>query len=154
MDHEVRTADVGDAEAIARLLHDFNTEFEEVTPGPPALAARMRELIAGDDTVTLLVGGGPDGLAVLRFRPSIWTAGLECYLAELYVVPDLRGQGRGRALMEAAIDLARARGADSMDLGTEEDDVAARALYESLGFTNRQGPDGPLSFYYERDLSG
>ena len=40
-----------------------------------------------------------------------------------------------------------------MDLGTSEDDVAARALYESLGFINREGgPDGPISYYYERAL--
>ena len=101
----------------------------------------------------LLGGAESHGLAVLRFRPSIWSEALECYLAELYVVPDRRGQGLGRALMEAAIELARERGADYMDLGTSEDDVAARALYESLGFNNREGkPDGPVSYYYERVL--
>jgi ribosomal protein S18 acetylase RimI-like enzyme len=48
---------------------------------------------------------------------------------------------------------ARARGAAHIDLGTSEDDVAARALYESAGFTNREGvPDGPRMLYYERDL--
>ena len=31
--------------------------------------------------------------------------------------------------------------------------MAARALYESEGFTNREGrPDGPVMFFYERDL--
>ncbi len=34
--------------------------------------------------------------------------------------------------MEGAIKLAREEGADHMDLGTSEDDVAARHLYESL----------------------
>jgi len=123
-----------------------------VTPGTAALAERVRELL-GEDFVVLLAGPGPEGLAVLRFRPAISTAGLECYLAELYVVPDRRGQGLGRELMETAIDLARERGADYMDLGTSEDDVAARGLYESLGFTNREGrPDGPVMYYYEREL--
>jgi ribosomal protein S18 acetylase RimI-like enzyme len=148
-----RRAEIADAEDIGRLLHDFNTEFDELTPGPQALAERMRQLIGGGETAVLLVGDGPDGLAVLRFRRSIWTAGLECYLAELYVVPQLRGQGRGRALMEAAIDLARGEGADYMDLGTSEDDVVARALYESLGFRNREGkPGGPVMYFYEREL--
>ena len=78
----------------------------------------------------------------MRFRPSIWTEGLECYLAELYVVPPLRGQGRGRALMEAAIVFAKERGADYMELNTGEDDVAARALYESLGFSSSEGKPG------------
>ena len=149
----VRRAEVADAEAIALLLHAFNTEFDEPTPGPRALAERIRELLAAGETKVLLGGSGPDGLAVLRFRPALWTPGLECYLAELYVVPDQRGQGLGRAMMEAAIELARAEGADHMDLGTGEDDVAARALYESLGFSNREGkPDGPVNYFYEREL--
>jgi ribosomal protein S18 acetylase RimI-like enzyme len=149
----VRRAEIADAEAIGRLLHDFNTEFEEVTPGPAKLAERIRELLPADDLEVLLAGDGPDGLAVLRFRPSLWTEALECYLAELYVAPDRRGQGLGRALMEASIQLAREKGADYMDLGTAETDHAARALYESLGFSNREGkPDGPLNYFYEREL--
>jgi ribosomal protein S18 acetylase RimI-like enzyme len=149
----VHRATVADAEPIGRLLHDFNSEFDEPTPGPRALAERFRELLAGDETLVLLGGDGPHGLAVLRFRPGIWTRALECYLAELYVVPERRGHGLGRALMEAAIELARQNGADHMDLGTSEDDVAARALYESLGFSNREGkPDGPINYFYEREL--
>jgi ribosomal protein S18 acetylase RimI-like enzyme len=152
-DHSVRRADASDAEVVGRLLHDFNTEYDEPTPGPAALAERVRRLLAGGDTVVLVGGAGPDGLAVLRFRLSIWTEGLECYLAELYVVPDRRGQGLGRALMEAAMKHAREQGADYMDLGTSEDDVAARGLYESLGFSNREGkPDGPVNYFYEREL--
>ena len=149
----VREAGLEDCDALGQLLHDFNREYDDPTPGPAALAERLRELLSTGDTVVLLGGAGPDGLAVLRFRRSIWTPGLECYLAELYVVPPRRGHGLGRALMEAAMDLARRRGADYMDLGTGEDDVAARALYESLGFSNREGrPDGPVNYYYEREL--
>jgi ribosomal protein S18 acetylase RimI-like enzyme len=149
----VRRASVRDADAAGRLLDDFNREFDEPTPGPQVLAERVRALLEHGDTIVLLGGEGPDGLAVLRFRPAIWTAALECYLAELYVAPDRRGQGLGRALMQEAVEVARAEGADHMDLGTGEDDVAARALYESLGFDNRGGrPDGPVNYFYERDL--
>jgi ribosomal protein S18 acetylase RimI-like enzyme len=149
----VRLATASDADAVGRLLHDFNTEFDDITPGPAALAARFRELLAEGELTVLVADPGPAGLAVLRFRPSLWTPALECYLAELYVVPDQRGQGIGRALLTAAIDTARSTGADYMDLGTSEDDVAARALYESFGFSNREGrPDGPVMYVYEREL--
>jgi len=149
----VRRANGEDAVAVGRLLHDFNREFEEPTPGPDALADRVRTLLDHGDTIVLLCGEGPDGLAVLRFRPAIWDAALECYLAELYVVPGRRGQGLGRALMEEAIAVARAEGTTHMDLGTSEDDIAARALYESLGFSNRaRKPDGPANYFYEREL--
>jgi ribosomal protein S18 acetylase RimI-like enzyme len=149
----VRRATVADAAAIGRLLHDFNTEYDDPTPGPDRVAERIGELLAGGDTAVLLGGAGPDGLAVLRFRPSLWSQALECYLAELYVAPPHRGRGLGRALMNAAIELARSEGADYMDLGTSEADVVARTLYESLGFSNREGkPDGPVNYYYERNL--
>jgi len=147
----VRRAQPEDAGDVARLPYDFNTEFDQPTPEPPQLAERIREVM-GADTIVLLAGDGPDGVAVLRFRLSLWSSGKECYLAELYVAPQRRGQGLGRALMETAIEVARQEGADWMDLGTSEDDVAARALYESLGFVNREGPDGPIAYFYEREL--
>jgi GNAT superfamily N-acetyltransferase len=149
----VRRASAADASTIRQLLHDFNQEYGAPTPGPSVLAERIGRLLGAAGAVVLVGGPGPDGLAVLRFRPGIWGEGLECHLAELYVAPSQRGHGLGRALMEAAIDQARGLGADHSDLGTGEDDVAARALYESLGFTNRDGgPDGPVTYFYQREL--
>jgi ribosomal protein S18 acetylase RimI-like enzyme len=153
----VRLATIEDAAAIGRLLDDFNREYDDPTPGPAALAARIVDLLPAGEIDVLLIesagSDGPDGLAALRFRPAIWSEGLECYLAELYVVPGRRGRGLGRRLMLATIDFARSRGADRIELGTSEDDVAARALYESLGFVNRERPpDGPVMYFYEREL--
>jgi GNAT superfamily N-acetyltransferase len=146
----VRVATTADAEAIGRLLHDFNSEFGDPTPGPAKLAERVRALLAAGEITALVADAG---VAVLYFRPSLWTEALECYLAELYVVPDRRGQGLGRELLDAAISVARDTGADYMCLATSEGDVAARALYESSGFSHREGdPEGPPMYYYEREL--
>ena len=151
--HVPRHAGVGEAAVVAQLLHDFNREFDEPTPPVDELAERVAELIAGGESVVLLIGEDPLGLAVLRFRPAIWSTGLECYLAELYVRPSSRGRGLGRALMEAALREARERGADTMEIGVDEPDLAARRLYESLGFSNRSGGTaGPLMYLYELDL--
>jgi ribosomal protein S18 acetylase RimI-like enzyme len=151
--HPVRLAGVADAPRIGQLLHDFQIEFGDETPGPEGVAARVVELLRTGETSVLLGGDPPRGVAVLRFRPAIFTPALDCYLAELYVEPPARGRGLGRALMEAAIEHARERGADRMDLGTSEQDAAARGLYESLGFSNREGgPDGPIQYCYERPL--
>ena len=148
-----RRAGPEDAEAIGRLLHDFNSEYGDFTPGPGQLARRVGDLLDSGQVSVVLAGDGPDGLALMRFRPSLWSETLDCYLEELYVVPDKRGGGIGRALMEAAMELARAAGAAHMDLGTGEDDTAARALYEKLGFDNREGkPDGSIQYFYEREL--
>jgi ribosomal protein S18 acetylase RimI-like enzyme len=150
----VRRATRDDAPAVGQLLHDFNREYDEPAPAPAAIAERIAELVdGGDETIVLLADGsaGPDGLAVLRLRPNLWSRAQECHLAELYVIPERRRQGRGLALMEAAMATARAAGADRMDLGTGEDDTGARALYERLGFTNREGSGAP-SLFYEREL--
>jgi ribosomal protein S18 acetylase RimI-like enzyme len=149
----VRLASAADALAFGRLLHAFNVEFGETTPDAETIAERAARLIARGEVTVLFAGEGPDGFAELRFRPSLYTGALDAYLEELYVVPQRRGHGLGRALLEAAMDHARQRGAARIDLNTSMDDVAARALYESAGFTNREGgADGPQMLYYERDL--
>jgi ribosomal protein S18 acetylase RimI-like enzyme len=149
----IRLAIGADASAFGTLLHAFNVEFGESTPDAAVIAERAAPLIESGEVTVLLAGEGPDGFAQLRFRPSLYTGALDAYLEELYVVPERRGQGLGRALLQAAMAHARERGAARIDLGTSEVDVAARALYESAGFTNREGgPDGPRMLYYERDL--
>jgi ribosomal protein S18 acetylase RimI-like enzyme len=149
----IHRAEVDDAGEVARLLDDFNREYDEYTPGVETLTERARQLISEEEMTVLLADDPPVGLAVLRFRPSIWFEAPEAYLAELYVAPDRRGEGLGRELLDAALELARERGAACIDLGTSEDDTAALSLYESAGFTNREGrPDGPKMLYYEREL--
>jgi ribosomal protein S18 acetylase RimI-like enzyme len=149
----VRLAEAGDASDIARLLDAFNREYDEPTPGVEVLAERAARLIDRGEIIVFLAADGPDGVAQLTFRTSIWSDAPDAYLAELYVAPERRGQGLGRALLDAAIDAARAAGAEVIDLNTSDGDVAAIGLYESAGFTNREGrPDGPPMRYYELDL--
>jgi ribosomal protein S18 acetylase RimI-like enzyme len=150
----VRRATPDDAATVGQLLYDFNREYDEPAPAPAEIAARIAELVeGGDETIVLLIDGpeGPDGVAVLRLRPNLWSRALECYLAELYVIPTRRRRGQGLALMEAAMATARTAGADRMDLGTGEDDTGARALYKRLGFTNCESSGAP-SLFYEREL--
>jgi ribosomal protein S18 acetylase RimI-like enzyme len=150
---DLRLAKAEDAADVARLLHDFNTECDEPTPGVAALTEYSRRLLVEGEMSVLLAGDGPDGLSLIRFRPCVWTGSPEAHLQELYVVPALRGQGIGRALLEATMKLAREAGATGIDLNTGETDTAARALYKSAGFTNREGsPDGPSMLFYEREL--
>jgi ribosomal protein S18 acetylase RimI-like enzyme len=152
-DPETRRASAADAAAVAHLLHDFNSEYDEPTPGVEALAGHARDLLDGGEVVALLAGPGPDGFALLRFHRSIYDGRPDAYLQELYVAPASRGRGLGRALLEAAMAAARVEGARHLDLTTSEGDVEALSLYASAGFTNREGgPDGPRMLYLERDL--
>jgi ribosomal protein S18 acetylase RimI-like enzyme len=149
----VRRATTADAADLGRLLYEFNTEFSSPTPDAETLGERIAEFIEHNRSTFLLIGEGPDGFAQITYKPVVYIEGLSAHLQELYVVPKRRARGLGRALLEAAMEVAREEGAEHMDLGTSEDDKAARALYESAGFINREdGPEGPVMFVYERDL--
>jgi ribosomal protein S18 acetylase RimI-like enzyme len=155
MTEPVRVADVADAPRIAELLHDFNDEYEDYTPPVAVLERRVRALIEADEMIVVLGGEPPFGVGVLRLRPTLFTENpdaLDAYLQELYVVPDRRGEGLGGAMLELVMEVARERGATWIELGTSEDDDRARALYERMGFTNREGEGGPVMYVYEREL--
>ena len=142
--------------AAAQMLHDFNLEYDEPSPPPSELAARLTELVAAGG-ILVLVGrssdtGTPVGVAVVRLMASLWSQGQEAYLAELYVVPDHRGEGYGRELITQAMDASRAQGADYAFLITSEEDQLAQRLYEAAGFRRTEGEDGPLMLAYEREL--
>lgn len=104
-----------DVADTADLLRAFNLEYGEPAPPVAEIAARLAELIEARH-VTALIARDPEtgeavGSAVLRIQPSILDRTQEAYLAELYVVPDRRGQGYGRALITEAIRVAREQGA-------------------------------------------
>jgi ribosomal protein S18 acetylase RimI-like enzyme len=147
----VRVAADRAALAVAgRLLHEFNTHYDDPSPGAEALAARLADLVGRGETEVLL--GGEVAVLVIRYRPSLWSLADEAYLAELWVDPSGRRTGLGRALVRAALERARARGCDFIYLATSEDDVEARHLYESEGFHRTEGVGGPLAFHYEQEL--
>ena len=150
-DPAVRLAEPGDAPSVALMLHDFNREFEEPVPAPGEMATRLRDLLESAAITVLLAEG--EGMVILRFQPALLTESLDCYLEEVYVVPARRRRRIGTALMNAALSHAQYRGAGYIYLGTGEDDVGARALYERLGFSNRGGHEGgPVNYFYEREL--
>jgi len=112
------------------MLHDFNSEFGEPTPGAAVLEPRVVAFVASQTKTYLLGGEGPDGFAQVAFIPSIWADEPVGHLDELYVRPSRRGQGIGRGLMNAVLALARERGTPGMEVVTGEDDVAAPVIRE------------------------
>lgn len=73
------------------------------------------------------------GFACLYFTGSSIHAADIVYLSDLFVAKDARGRGTGRALMEAAVEVARGRGARHIEWLTAIDNRPAQALYERLG---------------------
>jgi GNAT superfamily N-acetyltransferase len=148
-----RLATVADADEAARLLHDFNTEFETPSPGPDVLADRLRDLLAGDRTLVVLAGSPAVAVAVVTLRPNVWYAGPVALLDELYVVPHLRGRGIGSTIIELLVTTARATGVDLIEINVDEGDVDAQRFYERHGFSPTEEGSTERALYYARELA-
>jgi ribosomal protein S18 acetylase RimI-like enzyme len=111
---------------VERLLGDPETEFLLAAPADDAPAA---------------------GVAQLRFRYGIWRAGGDCLLEDLYVDAAARGAGLGRALVEATLARARARGCRRVELDVNEANATAQRLYGSFGFSATSNTYGARDLY-------
>lgn len=78
------------------------------------------------------VDGTPQGFAIHQHHPSTWVMGDDGYLEDLYVAPEARGQGIGRALIEDLIALGRQRGWQRLYWLTEIENGTARKLYDQF----------------------
>jgi GNAT superfamily N-acetyltransferase len=65
-------------------------------------------------------------------HPSTWAEGPYCYLEDLFVAPDVRGSGAGRALIATVETWAREQGCDQVYWLTAETNATARGLYDKV----------------------
>jgi GNAT superfamily N-acetyltransferase len=85
------------------------------------------ELLAARDGGGLILG-----YACLYWHFSSLAAVETVLMNDLFVAPEARGRGIGRALIEASRDVARARGAGWLEWATAPDNHTAQRLYDSL----------------------
>jgi putative acetyltransferase len=130
----VRRAVVEDAEALARVYAAVVPEGFLGAQPPVDVAARterVREMISAD---------GPEAAWVLEEDGQIvGEAGVTARVSGVLslgmaILPEARGRGGGRALLEAVIEHARGCGAHKVDLEVWADNARAIALYATAGF--------------------
>jgi GNAT superfamily N-acetyltransferase len=71
-------------------------------------------------------------IAHTSFRNSTWSENQELYLEDLFVEPNQRGKGLGRALIEATAAFGRQHGSPKIYWQTHRDNATAQRLYDSL----------------------
>ena len=138
---DVTVARVGvtDLPVLMPLVRAY-CDFYGVDPRDDRLIALSRALIDDPGEGVQLLARGEDG-SPLGFATVYWTwqtldAARVGVMNDLYVVPDARGQGVGRLLIEHCRGLCRKRGAAKLAWDTAPDNETARRLYDSTGATS------------------
>jgi ribosomal protein S18 acetylase RimI-like enzyme len=149
----IREADFGDrrdADAIVAVLDSYAVD---PIGGGEALSKEVRERVVPalrDHPTSLvllaLLDDAPVGVAVCFFGLSTFRASPLLNIHDLAVLPQHRGQGVGRALLQAAEEHARGKGCCRLTLEVR-DDNAARGLYRRFGFDDSMlGSSVPTRF--------
>ncbi|HMT04325.1 MAG: GNAT family N-acetyltransferase [Solirubrobacterales bacterium] len=133
----LRIAGPGDVAPVTRLVGGFRDFLGGSSPSNAEIEATAGILLRDRSTEFLLIGEPETGFAQIRFRLSVWNAAEDAWLEDLFVEEVARGEGYGRMLVEAAIERARSRGCDRIQLDVNAANESALSLYESVGFVPR-----------------
>jgi GNAT superfamily N-acetyltransferase len=143
-----------DVAAVTSLMVAFRDWMGYDEPSADLVGRVVEELVRDPHTEYLLAAPARNaaaaGICQLRFRLSVWTGAEDCWLEDLYVRDGARRGGLGRALVDAAVDRARARGCKRIELDVNEEDPQALAFYRSTGFTLEPKPPGRNLFIGRR----
>ena len=150
---DLRLATAADANEVAQLLHDFNTEFDTPSPGPGVLAPRLRRLLAGDVTFAVLAARPAVAFALVTVRPNVWYDGPVALLDELYVAPAHRNGGIGSAVIRFVEAEARRRRVSSIEINVDADDLDAQRFYERHGWSGYDDATGERAFFYAKEFA-
>jgi GNAT superfamily N-acetyltransferase len=110
-------------------------EFYKSTISPEQTELTWKRLINNELKMFGFVAENKDGVIGFThclFRPSTWTETDYCYLEDLFVDPNIRGKGVGRALMEKVVEFAKQKESKRVYWTTQEFNKTARVLYDSI----------------------
>lgn len=110
-------------------------EFYKSTISPEQTELTWKRLINNELKMFGFVAENEDGVIGFThclFRPSTWTETDYCYLEDLFVDPNIRGKGVGRALMEKVVEFAKEKKSKRVYWTTQEFNKTARILYDSI----------------------
>ncbi len=134
----IRSATVDDVPQILAFIRGL-AEYEQLLGELEATEERLRATLfpaAGHppaECVLAIEDGQPAGFALFFTNYSTFLARPGLYVEDVFVVPDRRGRGIGKALMLHLARLANQRGCGRMDWSVLDWNAPAIAFYESLG---------------------
>ena len=128
----VRPAGPGDLPGLVPLFLGY-LDFYGERAERDEVADYLTDLLEAGDSIVLVAERDAAAIGFAHLFPTP-TMASRWILHDLFVAPVARRAGAGRALLGAALEQARERGAGLLSLETAHDNVVARSLYETEGF--------------------
>ena len=133
---EIRPAHVEDVPVILELIRDLAT-YERAPDEVTATEEQLVDVLFGErpaaEVLLAFEGQSPVGLAVYFYNFSTWLGRAGLYLEDLFVKPEKRGKGYGRALLVELAKIARDRECGRMEWAVLDWNEPAIEFYRALG---------------------
>lgn len=135
----IRVASTADLDEVLRLMRGYYADDGlafELERASTTMSRLLNEPHWG--RVLLLESHErPIGYVAVCLGFSLELGGNDAFIDEIYVVPEFRGRGHGKRLLEAAAASAREMGVQALHLEVDRTNHVARELYDSLGYRSR-----------------
>jgi GNAT superfamily N-acetyltransferase len=136
-DFVIRPATEADIPVILELINGL-AEYEKAAPEEvPANEALLRQSLFGPrpaaEVLIACEGGEAAGFAVFFHNYSTWQARHGIYLEDLFVKPEMRGRGYGKALLRELARIARQRNCPRIEWSVLDWNTPSIDFYKSLG---------------------
>jgi len=136
MTFEIRAANESDVPQIHQFIRDL-ADYEKLAHVVVATDAQLRETLFGKTPYAEVIiaeeDGTPAGFALFFHNYSTFLAQPGIYLEDLFVKPEYRGRGYGKALLARLAQIARERNCGRVDWAVLDWNEPSIAFYESLG---------------------
>jgi GNAT superfamily N-acetyltransferase len=135
---EIRAATEDDVPLVLSFIREL-AEYEKLSDEVVATEEVLRDSLFGERTGAEVVicyhDGDPAGFALFFHNFSTFLGRPGLYLEDLYVKPEMRGRGLGRALLVHLAGIARERGCGRMEWSVLDWNEPAITLYKGIGAT-------------------
>ncbi len=145
----ITTCGLNDLDALVELFEAYRRFYRAAADATGARRFLRARLERGDATILVARTEAGEAVGFTQLYPSYSSVRMLrlWILNDLFVAAEARGQGIGRALMDAARRRAGEAGVSILALATEKDNLLAKGLYESCGYVLDTEFD-----HYELDL--
>ena len=125
-----------------RVSEELVTAFDRLIPqlsssSPPPSRERLQSIVNSDSCTLLVARDGDDIVGSLTLVVFPIPTGIRAWIEDVVVDSSARGKGVGEALNMKALEIARTKGAVTVDLTSRPSREAANRLYQRIGFVQR-----------------